>query len=61
MEWGLQKLRGDKGVTQAMVAGYLHCRQQTYSRYGRGQPDFEILLRLAEYSHYRFYLGQGRK
>ena len=51
MEWRLQKLRGDKGVTQAMVADYLHCRQQTYSRYenGKAQPSLDVLRQLAIY------------
>ena len=50
-------------MTQQEVADYLHCRQQTYSRYekGQAQPDFEILLRLAEYFETTtdYILGKG--
>ncbi len=63
MELRLRDLREEKGVTQQEVADYLHCRQQTYSRYekGQAQPDFEILLRLAEYFETTtdYILGKG--
>ena len=53
MEWRLQKLRGDKGVTQAMVADYLHCRQQTYSRYENGVLDIPIIALIALARYYQ--------
>lgn len=45
------KLRKKHGRTQAVVAEYLGVARNTYSRYetGEREPDFETLIKLAEY------------
>ncbi len=47
----LKELRVDAGITQADLAAYLKCSNNTVSRYelGERQPDYETLIKLAEY------------
>ena len=47
----LRELRKQKGVSQAVVAEYLGITKQAYSLYetGKREPDFDSLLKLAEY------------
>ena len=44
-------MREDADKKQSEVAQYLHCAQQTYSRYeiGKGNPPLEIMAKLALY------------
>lgn len=53
MRLRLRELREDCDQTQAQVAAYLNCRQQTYSRYenGKAQPSLEVMQKLAAYFH----------
>ncbi len=45
----LKDLREDRDLKQQDVADFLNCRQQTYSRYekGQAQPSLETLAKLA--------------
>lgn len=45
----IQNLRIDHSMTQKQLAAYLHCSQQAYSYYERGQRDIpiDVLIRLA--------------
>ena len=47
----LRDVREDCDRTQLQMAAFLGCRQQTYSRYERGeaQMSYETLCRLADY------------
>lgn len=47
----LKELRLEKGVSQQIVADYLEITRQAYSNYENGnrEPDYETLLKLAEY------------
>lgn len=47
----LKTLRTQKGVSQQTVADYLEITRQAYSNYENGnrEPDYETLLKLAEY------------
>ena len=47
----IRELRKQKGVSQAVVAEYLGITKQAYSLYetGKREPDFDSLLKLAEY------------
>ena len=47
----LKALRTQKGVSQQTVADYLEITRQAYSNYENGnrEPDYETLLKLAEY------------
>ena len=47
----LKALRKEKGVSQQAVADYLGITRQAYSNYENGNrvPDYETLLKLAEY------------
>lgn len=49
----LRDLREDHDKTQLQMADFLGCKQQTYSRYERGdaQMSYEVLCRLADYFH----------
>ena len=49
----IRALRKSAGRTQAEVAAYLGCHQQTYSRYETGQvrPPLKIFIKLALYYH----------
>ncbi len=51
MELRLKELRSDNHLYQRQLAEYLHCTQQTYSRYETGelQPSLSVLERLAEF------------
>lgn len=45
----LKDLREDSDITQAVLANYLHIKQNTYSQYENGQRQIplELLIRLA--------------
>lgn len=45
----IQNLRIDHSMTQKQLAACLHCSQQAYSYYERGQRDIptDVLIRLA--------------
>jgi len=47
----IRDLREDSDLLQKHLAEYLHCRQQTYSRYETGQvePPLEVMEKLARY------------
>ena len=47
----LKDLREDSDITQAVIADYLHIRQNTYSQYENGQRQvpIETLIALAKY------------
>ena len=47
----LKDLREDADLTQAVLADYLHIKQNTYSQYENGQRQIPIdfLILLAEY------------
>lgn len=47
----IRELRKQKGISQAVVAEYLGITKQAYSLYetGKREPDFDSLLKLAEY------------
>ncbi len=51
MELRLKELRADNHIYQRQLAEYLHCTQQTYSRYETGelQPSLSVLERLADF------------
>ena len=51
MKLRLRDVREDNGKTQTIVAEYLNCTQQTYSRYETGvsQPSLETMEKLAVY------------
>jgi transcriptional regulator with XRE-family HTH domain len=51
MQLRIRDLREDRDLTQADMAAFLGCRQQTYSRYEneQAQPSLETLARLAAY------------
>lgn len=51
MKLRLRDLREDQDKTQAQLAKYLNCSQQTYSRYenGKAQPSLETIVKLARY------------
>ena len=47
----LKLLRSNKEISQQEMADYLQITRQAYSYYenGKRQPDYETLLKLAEY------------
>ncbi len=49
MHLRLRELRIENKLTQQHVAEYLHCTQQTYSRYETGDlmPSLQVLAQLA--------------
>lgn len=51
MELRLKELRYANHLYQRQLAEYLHCTQQTYSRYETGelQPSLLVMERLAEF------------
>lgn len=51
MELRLKELRSENRLYQRQLAEYLHCTQQTYSRYETGelQPSLSVMERLAEF------------
>jgi len=51
MRLRIRDLREDNDLLQKHLAEYLHCRQQTYSRYETGEvePPLEAMEKLALY------------
>ena len=51
MKLRIRDLREDNDLLQKHLAEYLHCRQQTYSRYETGEvePPLEVMEKLAHY------------
>lgn len=51
MKLRLKDMRADSDLFQKDLAEYLHCRQQTYSRYetGKVEPPLEVMEKLALY------------
>ncbi len=51
MKLRIRDLREDNDLLQKHLAAYLHCRQQTYSRYETGEvePPLEVMEKLACY------------
>ncbi len=47
----LKDIRIDHDLYQRQLAEYLHCKQQTYSRYETGevQPPLEVMEKLSAY------------
>ncbi len=47
----IKELREDSDITQAVLANYLHIKQNTYSQYENGQRQIplELLIMLAEF------------
>lgn len=43
----IRELREDKDITQAQMAQKLHCSQQAYSNYERGQRDIPTATLIA--------------
>lgn len=51
MKLKIRDLREDRDLTQAQIAKFLGCTQQTYSRYESGEITIDIynLVKLAEF------------
>ncbi len=51
IELRLKELRKENNLCQRQVAEYLHCTQQTYSRYETGalQPSLLVMERLSDF------------
>lgn len=51
MKLRLRDLREDNDLYQRHIAEYLHCTQQTYSRYETGElePSIRVLVKLADF------------
>lgn len=51
MKVRIKELREDSDITQAVLANYLHIKQNTYSQYENGQRQIplELLIMLAEF------------
>ena len=51
MQLRIRDLRDDNDLLQKHLAEYLHCKQQTYSRYETGEvePPLEVMEKLALY------------
>lgn len=51
MKLRLKDIRTDSDLYQKDIAAYLHCKQQTYSRYETGevQPPLEVMEKLSIY------------
>ncbi len=49
MKLRLKDIRTDNDLYQKHVAEYLHCNQQTYSRYetGKAEPPLQVMERLS--------------
>ena len=53
MSLRIRDIREDRDYTQSEIAKLLHCTQQTYSRYERGEITIDInsLMILAKFYH----------